>query len=240
MVARGRRTLTNVAKSILRRRVLVPTFILLLLVATYPATLWLHSLLVKSGSTDAWAAAIGTVATVELVLVTAWYAYLTFSLLEAQRAAPRAASWESALREVMRYMVGSQWTVMPTLLSAPVDMSKQPDGKEIVERAGVLTDAGIELTKLAVHLPNAFMLEVGVLSAALMAASNEQLALARTIVKAIKGAEGNPVTWDEVRRFHEQGSDSDSWNDMIEGRAIEAAKARWNEFLRELARELTN
>ena len=67
---------------------------------SYAAILGLHSLLARAGSTDAWSAAIGAVATVVLVLVTAWYAYLTYSLVQAQRSSARTAGWETALRDL--------------------------------------------------------------------------------------------------------------------------------------------
>lgn len=50
----------------------------------------LHS--VMRSSPDAWASAIGAVTTVALVLITAWYAYVTYRMLDAQRSAPRAVA----------------------------------------------------------------------------------------------------------------------------------------------------
>jgi hypothetical protein len=240
LAARGRAASTKVFKSIVRRRVLVPACIMLLLAGAYPATLWLHSLLARSGSTDAWAVAIGTVATVQLVLVTAWYAYLTFSLLEAQRAAPRAVSWESALREVSRYIVDNHWSIWPIALSMPVDTSKPPESEEIAARASTLSEVGIKLLKLAPQLPDAFMRKVLDVSNALTAASNEQATLGIAVAEATVGAEGKHVTWDGARRHHEGGSEPGSWNDMLAGRRVLAAKTKWDDLSQELVRELTN
>src|SRR5258708_7530811 len=62
------RGLSRAGEAIARKRVLMPSCIAVGLGGSFAAILGLHSLLARAGSTDAWSAAIGAVATVVLVL----------------------------------------------------------------------------------------------------------------------------------------------------------------------------
>ncbi len=120
------RGLARAGKAIARKPVLVPSCIAIGLGGSYAATLGLHSLLARAGSTDAWSAAIGAVATVVLVLVTAWYAYLTFSLVQAQRSSARTAGWETALRDLSLFIGKNRQAIWTASAFFPIDTSTRP------------------------------------------------------------------------------------------------------------------
>jgi len=70
--------------------------------ATAAAVIWLHS--AARTSPDAWPTSVAAGTTAFLTLITLWYAYVTHRLLDAQRAAPRIAGWETALRELSLFL----------------------------------------------------------------------------------------------------------------------------------------
>lgn len=167
------------SKPVVRRRVLVPIAILAGVGISYIATLGLHSLLARSGSTDAWAAAIGSVSTVVLVLVTAFSAYLTYCLLEAQRSGPRTAARETAIRELGIFIARNNNVFWTAEKFFPVDTSAAPpDTIEILKSRDGLTGVRDHLMEVFELLPDQFAKLAVLTLAPLVEAEQELHALA--------------------------------------------------------------
>ena len=102
-------------------RALVTLVVVLLLVG---ATVGLHD--ATASSSDAWGTSIEAVATVVLVVITAWYAFLTYRLTSLQERAPRAESWEVSLRELSRLIARRHQTLWTAAEFFPVDTAARP------------------------------------------------------------------------------------------------------------------
>jgi hypothetical protein len=104
---KGLLAMTNQQKSVSGGRLLAA--VLVALAAAVAATFGIHQFI--RTSSDSCAAAIGAVATVVLVAVTAWYTYLTFKLLVARRSSARTAARETATRDLILYLTSGFRTV---------------------------------------------------------------------------------------------------------------------------------
>src|SRR5712692_1166314 len=82
-----------------RERVLGLAFIVVGLVALT----WALEILIQRNAT-AWVSAIQAVSTITLVVVTAWYVFLTRALVRSQERAARVAGQEAAMRELSRLL----------------------------------------------------------------------------------------------------------------------------------------
>lgn len=212
----------------------------LLLVA---ATVGLHH--ATSTGSDTWATAVEAVATVVLVGITAWYAYLTYRLIRVQQMAPRAESWEAALRELNRLMVRRNQAIWTAANFFPVDTDARPPMlMEVLESRDALREVRNEVLELVGLLPmDRARSGLGV-AAYIVNAETELHALAGALLDETQLglAEGRGWTWEGARVAHLASDDperSEAWDDVLVGRHVLAMRERWEELSLSLDQELT-
>lgn len=221
-------------------RAIAGILVVLLLVA---ATVGLHHA-TASGS-DAWATAVEAVATVVLVAITAWYAYLTYRLIRLQQMAPRAESWEAALRELNRLMVRRNPGIWTASDFFPVDVGESPPMlMEVLESRDALREVRNEVLELVGLLPKDRAGSALGVAAYIVNAETELHALAGALLDETQlgVAEGRSWTWDGARAAHLASDDperSEAWEDVLAGRHVLAMRERWEKLSLGLDRELT-
>jgi hypothetical protein len=218
---------------------------IILIAATIAAVVWLHS--AARSSPDAWPTSVAAGTTAALALITLWYAYLTHRLLSAQRASPRLAGWETALRDLSLYLNRKNkvlWALTDIFpLGAPgVD---PPSLKLLMKSRDSLRGITEHLLEIVGLLPRDFVGKVLGLTARLADAESEVYALlvAMTEVQMQGLDEGRKSwSWDEVQSAHEASEDpdrSEPWTDIARGRFFHAAEAWWDDLSSEVDRHLT-
>jgi hypothetical protein len=237
---RGRRAWRSASNLVAKRPVQLSAVALTSTAAAVAATFGLHSLL--HGSSDAWAAAISAVSTAVLVAITAVYVYLTYGLLRAQLAGPRAAAWEASLRDLRRFLGVHHRDIFRPTQAYPVDTSTWPDVDEAVKRHSALTAVGYDLVDFVGLVPAAFAGKVLVLSKEIAAASKESSALVIALLteRANAETETRSPTWDGVRQaYNPADAVGESWEDIAAGKHCLAAMDQWNQLTSDLNAQLS-
>lgn len=199
------------------------------------ATFGLHALLARSGSNDAWAAAIEAVAAVVLVLVTAWYVYLTYGLLAAQRSGPRMTAWETALRDLSTFIARNDQVFWTTAAFFPVDTSVAPPNMvEIFKSRDALHEVRNHLMETFALLPEQFAKLSLLVLVPLVEAEQELHSLAYAITEENQAGldQGRDhVTWDGIQQRHEASDDparQEPWHDILAGKWVKRAQEAWD------------
>lgn len=207
-------------------------------VATVWAIAHLHTLM--RSSPDAWASAISAVTTVALVLITAWYAYVTSRMLDAQRSAPRAAAQETALRELLRFMASNHTVIWRAAGFFPVDVSARPPMVlDILGSRDGLVRRREHMLEVEGLLPRRFAASALFLAAALVDAEQELHALAGALLdETMVGLdEQRSWTWEGARKAHEDSRDperSGAWQDILQGKQVLDAQGKWDDLYGDL------
>jgi hypothetical protein len=194
----------------------------------------LHTLM--RSSPDAWASAISAVTTVALVVITAWYAYVTSRMLHAQRSAPRATAQESALRELLRFMAGNHAAIWKAAGFFPLDVAARPpmvlDILGSRDDLGRLRDHMLEVEGL---LPRRFAALALFLAAVLVDAEQELHALARALLDetTVGLDEQRSWTWEGAKKAHEDSRGAErpgAWEDILDGKQVLGAQEKWDDL----------
>ncbi len=228
-----------------RRIVVIPIVVVVVVGGAIAATFGLHALLVRSGSTDAWAAAIGAVSTVVLVLITGWYAFLTFGLLQAQRSSARTASWETALRDLAIFVGRRNEVFWAVARYFPVNTdAAPPDMAEVFKSRDALGEIQNHLTEIFALLPEDFAHLTLITTGYLLMAGRELNALGLAMLEEAQAgiAEGRQHwTWRGAQERHEARDAEDRqepWTDVLAGMWFSQAEQGWEKMSEELDEEL--
>lgn len=212
----------------------------LLLGGAAAGTLGLHSLLVRSGSTDAWAAAIEAAAAAVLVLVTAWYVYLTYGLLEAQRTSARTAAWETAARDLSLFVNKNHLPMWDAAKLFPMYPPREPpDVMDVISSRDAINAMRQHLLDTMGLLPREIARKVLPLTAHLVDAGGDLDAIARAMLDEFQlaMAEERGWSWEGVRLFHDGSGDPERnqpWDDLMSGTSTLTAQELWDQLLSDL------
>ncbi len=223
------------------RRVVVVAVGVALLVG---ATIGLHD--ATAPRSDDWAASIEAMATVVLVGVTAWYAYLTYRLISVQERAPRAQSWEASLRELSRLTARRHQELSTAAAFFPIDTAARPPMiTDITDSRDTLKEVRNEVLELVGLLPKDTAGSALGVAAYIVNAETELHALAAALLdETLVGLEEKRSwTWEGARAAHLASDDperNEAWDDILKGRHVLAARERWEELSLRLDRELTD
>jgi hypothetical protein len=126
------------------------------LAAAVCAVIWVRA--AARSSPDAWASSIEAVTTAALALITSWYAYLAFKLLDAQRSGPRVAAWETALRDLSIYLARQRAAMWTASGFFPVGQpaGAPPDLQELIASGDAIRDQYHHLLEIMGLLPTKF------------------------------------------------------------------------------------
>jgi hypothetical protein len=187
-------------------------------------------------------------------LITLWYAYLTFKLLNAQRSAPRTAAWETALRDLSLYMAQKRqviWSVEESFPADKPDTWTPPGVLELFARRDAIEELYDHLLDVMGLLPTEFQKQVLGVIVHLVEAHSEIHTLAAAMLEAQVALGGGRRrwtwkgrrrwTWKDVERAHAASDDperSEPWADLIEGRRFQAAREAWEQLSDDLDRHL--
>jgi hypothetical protein len=218
------------------RRWLPAAVVVIGLAATVWVIIWIHS--AARSSPDSWATSVAAVTTAALALITLWYAYLTFKLLEAQRSAPRTAAWETALRDLSLYMAQKHdvmWKAEQCFPGDDPDYMPLPLLEMFARRDG-MTELCDHLLNVMGLLPTSFQKQILGVTIDLVEAHTEihALAAAMTEAQTLRMEQGHKDwSWDDVQQAHEASEDSERaepWADLINGRRFHAAQEAWDQL----------
>lgn len=231
--------------SLAKRVVVIPIVAVVIGGGSAAATFGLHAALVRSGSTDAWAAAIGAVSTAVLVLITGWYALLTFELLHAQRSSARTAGWETALRDLAIFIGKHNAVFWAAAQHFPVDThADPPEMTEVFKSRDALIDIRNHLMEIFALLPEHFAGLNLITTTYLVQAEQELNALGLAMLEEAQAgiAAGRRYwTWQGAQERHE-ASDDDSrqepWTDVLVGKWFKLAEQSWEKMSNDLDEEL--
>jgi hypothetical protein len=225
--------------------VVIPIVVVVIVGGSAAATFGLHALLVRSGSTDAWAAAIGAVSTVVLVLITGWYAFLTFGLLQAQRSSARITGWETALRDLAIFIGRHNGVFWTAARYFPVDThANPPDMTEVFKSRDALVDIRNHLMETFALLPKHFAGLNLITTAYIVQAEQELNALGLAMLEEAQAgiAEGrHHWTWQGAQERHEASDDEERqepWADVLSGKWFKLAQQCWEKMSNDLDTEL--
>jgi len=204
------------------------------LIALGLGTVALHRALRKSP--DSWAAAIEAIATVALVLITGWYAYLTFRLVQAQNLAPRLAGWEAALRELSRVLARSNGVLWTAESFFPIKTSERPPMLlDVLASRDAIREVRDQMLELVGVLPRDIAGRALGLAAYLVDAEAELHALAGALLDESQTglSENRTWTWEGAKTAHEGAQNdpqrTEAWSDVLAGRRLSAVRKRWDE-----------
>jgi hypothetical protein len=220
-----------------RRRSWLPGIVVIALaIATIATIIWLHS--AARNSSDAWPTSVAAGTTAALALITMWYAYLTHRLLETQRAGPRIAGWETALRELSPYLNRQRnivWEVTGAFPLGDPD-NEPPTLQALMEVIDAFRSTREHLLEIMGLLPRKFVAESLMLAARLVDAEQELFVLLTAMTKVQKEAldnGGDSWSWDEVESAYEatrNEEESESWPDILRGRYFRVAERHFDEM----------
>lgn len=240
-----RRLVRKSGPSFTRRIVVIPIVVVVVVGGSIAATFALHALLVRGGSTDAWAAAIGAVSTVVLVLITGWYAFLTFGLLQAQRSSARTAGWETALRDLAIFMGRHNEVIWAAARYFPVNTeAAPPDMTDVFNSRNALGEVRTHLMATFALLPEHFAGVTLETEAYLLMAEQELNALGLAMLKEAQAGiaeDRQHWTWRGAQELHEASDAEDrqeAWTDVLAGKWFKQAEQRWEKMSDELDEEL--
>jgi hypothetical protein len=171
-----------------------------------------------------------------LVLITAWYAYVTFRMLDTQRSAPRAAAQETALRELLKFMASNHTAIWKAAGFFPVDVSARPP--MLLDILGSRDDLGRlreHMLEVEGLLPRRFAAPALFRAAALVDTEQELHALAGALLDetTVGLDEQRSWTWEGARTAHEDSRDperSGPWEDILHGKQVLVAQERWDDL----------
>lgn len=195
-------------------------------------------------SQDAWAASIEAVTTAALVLITAWYAYLTSKLLGAQRTGARVAGWEAALRDLSFYLSSKRRVMWTAAGFFPVDQTVRPPMiLDVLRSREALTEIRDHLLDVMGLLPEKFSAQALGVAAYLVDAEQELFALGVALLDETQAglAAKRSWTWPGARSAHEASTDperSELWDEIMQGRLMQAAQERWEQLSDDIDRHL--
>lgn len=218
---------------------------IILIAATVRAVIWLHS--AARTSPDSWPTSVAAGTTAALALITLCYAYLTHRLLEAQRAGPRVAGWETALRELSLHLNRERRVFWAATDIFPLSRSgaDPPSLPMLMGSRDAFRGMYEHLLEILGLLPRDFAAKVLPLTARLVDAESEFYALLAAMTEVQKQALDDGRTswsWDEVKHAHEASGDpgrSEPWADIARGRWFRTAEERWEDLSTEVDLHLT-
>jgi hypothetical protein len=204
--------------------------------ATVWAIIWIHS--AARTSPDAWPTSVAAGTTAALTLITLWYVYLSFKLLEAQRSAPRTTARETVLRDLSVYMAQQRevmWKAEQCFPTGEPDYEPPPLLEMFARRDGMMELCNHLLDVMGL-LPTNFQKLILIVTVHLVEAHTEihALAAAMTEAQTLLMKRGHKSwSWNDVQRAHEASQDperSEPWADLIKGRRCHAAQEAWDQL----------
>jgi hypothetical protein len=176
--------------------------------------------------------------------VTAWYAYLTYSLVQAQRSSARTAGWETALRDLSLFIGKNRQAIWTASAFFPIDTSTRPPMLlDLLASRDALAEIRRHLLSTLGVLPTEFAkLTLGTVIH-LVEAEEELHALSLTFLDETQlgMAEERSWTWEGARRFHEESADeerNEPWDEMVAGKHVHRAEESWDELSEDVDRYL--